>query len=76
MHSRRHGIGAVWRARQLRNLVLANFAFKAAEMGVWIAVTVEANRRGGIRLAGLVLVVQLAPAAVISAGCQDSKYRP
>ena len=68
MHSRRHGIGAVWRARQLRNLVLANFAFKAAEMGVWIAVTVEANRRGGIRLAGLVLVVQLAPAAVISAG--------
>lgn len=58
----------MWRNGALRRLVLTNLGFKTSEMGAWISVTVEAHRRGGVALAGGVLVAQLAPAALVAVG--------
>ncbi len=49
---------------RLRRLVLAYGVFGVAEQATWIAVTVFAFSRGGVREAGVVAAVQLAPAVV------------
>jgi MFS family permease len=51
----------------IRRLGFAYSMFKIAEMGVWISITAVAHHYGGVREASVVLVVQLAPAAVAAA---------
>jgi MFS family permease len=50
--------------RDIRRLGFAYSMFKVAEMGVWISITAVAHHYGGVREASIVLIAQLAPAAV------------
>ena len=54
----------------LRGLAFIFGCFKTSEYGSWIAVTIYANHRGGVREAGVVLVASLIPAtlAALSTG--------
>lgn len=51
---------------QLRRLAVAFGLFAIAENATWIAITVFAFTRGGVGEAGLVAVVQLAPAVAVA----------
>ncbi len=55
----------------LRSLAFIFGCFKTSEYGSWIAVTIYANHRGGVREAGAVLVASLVP-ATLAALCTGS----
>lgn len=52
----------------LRGLAFIFGCFKTSEYGSWIAVTIYANQRGGVREAGAVLVASLVPATLAALG--------
>ncbi len=63
-------LGAATRNRRLRRLLLIYACFKTAELGGWIAITTIAYVAGGVNLATVVLVVQLAPATLAALGVE------
>lgn len=71
----------VWnvaRDRQLRRLQLGFAGFSLAEHATWLAILVFAFERGGVDEAGIVAVVQLAPAIVVTpfAAYAGDRFRP
>src|SRR5512132_2924343 len=56
----------VSRNPSLRRVVAAFLLFNAAENAVWLAVTLYAYEQGGAGTAGLVLIAQLIPAALVA----------
>ena len=61
-----HPVLRIVRHPQLRRLAAAFGLYAVAEYATWMAVTVFAFSRGGVGEAGLVAVVQLAPAIVVA----------
>ena len=61
-----HPLVRIVRHPRLRRLAVAFGLFAVAENATWMAVTVFAFARGGVGEAGLVAVVQLAPAIVVA----------
>ncbi len=59
-------IGRVARAKELRRLNLAFVAFAISEHASWLAVLFYALARGGAEEVGIVAVVQLAPAVLLT----------
>jgi Na+/melibiose symporter-like transporter len=57
---------SVTRNGSLRRVLAGFFLFNAQEYAVWIAVIVYAFERGGTATAGVVLVAQLVPAALVA----------
>ena len=73
--------GVVWKVaqdRQLLRLQLGFVGFAFAEHATWLAILVFAFDRGGVREAGVVAVVQLGPAIVITpfAAYAGDRFRP
>jgi Cyclic nucleotide-binding domain/Major Facilitator Superfamily len=73
--------GVVWkvaRDRQLLRLQLGFAGFAFAEHATWLAILVFAFERGGAREAGVVAVVQLGPAIVVTpfAAYAGDRFRP
>jgi hypothetical protein len=73
--------GVVWkvaRDRQLFRLQAGFAGFAFAEHATWLAILVFAFERGGVREAGIVAVVQLAPAIVVTpfAAYAGDRFRP
>lgn len=56
----------VLRDRSLRRVMASFFLFNTEEAAVWIAVTLYAYQQGGATTAGLVLIAQLVPSALIA----------
>ena len=59
----------------LTTLVVIFGCFKISEYGSWIAVTIFANQRGGVREAAAVLVASLVPATLAALGVGDALSR-
>jgi MFS family permease len=66
MDGRWRQVARVARHPHLRRLEASFGLFAIAEHGTWLAITVFAFDRGGVGEAGLVAVVQLAPAVVVA----------
>lgn len=54
--------------KTVRTVAASYGAFKTAEMGSWIAITLVAHAAGGVREASLVIAAELLPAAVFATG--------
>ena len=63
---RRRAFGSLAANRALLRVLAAYALFILTEYAVWIAMLVFAYNRGGATMAGLIAVVQLAPAAVVA----------
>lgn len=66
LHSTVRIYGDVLKNRSLRRVMASFFLFNTEEAAVWIAVTLFAYEQGGATTAGLVLIAQLVPSAVIA----------
>ena len=51
---------------QLRRVLLAYFAFNAAELATWISILVWAYDQGGARASGAIALIQLVPATLVA----------
>ena len=63
---RLHAFGSLAANRALVRVLAGYGLFVLTEYAVWIAMLVFAYARGGVTVAGLVAVAQLAPAAVVA----------
>ena len=73
--------GVLWKVahdRQLLRLLLGFAGFAFAEHATWLAILVFAFERGGVSEAGVVAVVQLGPAIVVTpfAAYAGDRFRP
>lgn len=60
-------LSVVHRTRELRSVALSYLFFCSAETGIWIALLVYAESRGGASLALTMTLVQLVPSAIFAA---------
>jgi hypothetical protein len=75
VHRRTRGLLRVARHADQRRIEAGLGALAVADNATWIAITVYAFDRGGVAEAGLVSVVQLAPATVVAPFAADAGDR-